>query len=259
MRPSKTLVLAYHAVEAGPGPLCVDPVDFASVAATFAERGYAAMTVSQLAETAVRREDLPDRTVLFTFDDGYESVYHHALPVLAELGYRATVFPVSAYLGGRNLWDVGVPGIPELTLMSEEQLSSLVDAGWEIGGHTHTHPRLPELSDTQIEEQLAASEEVLSRITGTRLTSFAYPYGRYDARVRSLAGRRYRICLGIGVEPFRLDAPFDSAPRVEGWYVRNRRQALLVAGSMATPYLGARRRLRLARARLEPMARGGER
>ena len=259
MRPSSTLVLAYHAVEAGPGPLCVDPADFASVAATFAERGYAAMTVSQLAETVMRQEDVPDRTVLFTFDDGYESVYRHAFPVLAELGYRATVFPVSAYLGGRNLWDLDVPGIPELTLMSEEELSSLLDAGWEIGGHTHTHPRLPELSDTQIEEQLDASEEILSRIAGTHLTSFAFPYGRHDARVRSLAGGRYRICLGIGAEPFGVGAPLDSAPRVEGWYVRNRRQALLVAGSMATPYLGARRRLRFARTRLAPMARGVER
>ena len=67
-----------------------------------------------------------------TFDDAERSVLDRALPVLAELGLTGTVFvPVVRVGDGAMPWD---------------DLLTLALAGWEIGSHTLSHPRLTRVS-----------------------------------------------------------------------------------------------------------------
>lgn len=247
-------ILAYHAVEPGPGPLCVDPAGFTAVIEEFAAAGYRSVTVAELVDWVERGVPLPPRTVAFTFDDGYASVHRHALPILNRHGFTATVFPVTAHLGGTNRWDEGRTGIPTLDVMDRRQLEDLVAAGWEIGGHTHTHRPMLLLTDEEILDELSRSNEILSGLTGRPIRSFAYPYGLHDHRVRVSTAAVYSIALEIGAREFSTSDPLDRAPRVEGWYVRSAGQARLVSGSFGIPYLVARGAARRARRLLR---RGG--
>ena len=47
----------------------------------------------------------PDKALLLTFDDGYAGLAQHAYPVLAEVGFTATTFLVTDYVGRTNTWD----------------------------------------------------------------------------------------------------------------------------------------------------------
>ena len=80
--------------------------------------------------------------MLITFDDGYEGVHRHALPVLAEHGFAATLFVSTGWL--RGAYDTG--GALD-TMLDWDQVRELAAAGVEIGGHSHTHPQLDQLDD----------------------------------------------------------------------------------------------------------------
>jgi peptidoglycan/xylan/chitin deacetylase (PgdA/CDA1 family) len=54
---------------------------------------------------------LPEKPIIITFDDGYESVYDSALPVLQELDFTAVVFIITDYMGEENTWDANIGGI----------------------------------------------------------------------------------------------------------------------------------------------------
>jgi peptidoglycan/xylan/chitin deacetylase (PgdA/CDA1 family) len=71
--------------------------------------------------------------------------------------------------------------------MSREELGRLADAGWEIGSHSRTHPRLIELDDAALEQELRGSREDCERLMAAPCLSIAYPYGATDPRVQRAA------------------------------------------------------------------------
>ena len=78
-------------------------------------------------------------------------------------------------------------------------------AGWEIGSHTRTHPRLPELDDAGAGRRARAARATsASERLGRQCRSIAYPYGDHDARVAA-AAREAGYLAGCGVRP--LDDP----------------------------------------------------
>ncbi|MGH9190241.1 MAG: polysaccharide deacetylase family protein, partial [Acidimicrobiales bacterium] len=132
----RAAILAFHAVEDGPAPLSIPPAAFERQVGALADMGAVVLTAGELVEALRTGADLADPAVAFTFDDGYESVHRVALPVLAAHGYRATVLPVTGRLGATSDWSADGGS---LRLLSATQLAELAAAGWEVGGHTHTH------------------------------------------------------------------------------------------------------------------------
>ena len=126
------------------------------------------------------------RSFLLTFDDAYSDIYRNALPIMARKGIKGIVFPVAGFIGKRPLWDVtwGTPGLH----MSAEELRELVALGWEIGSHTMTHPDLTRLSPSGLMAELVDSKSLLEDLLGARVRFLAYPFGRFNERVKG-AGR----------------------------------------------------------------------
>jgi peptidoglycan/xylan/chitin deacetylase (PgdA/CDA1 family) len=187
-----TLVLGYHAIsEAWPAALSVTPDSFERQLALLVKRGYRGVTFSEALDGADG-----DRVVAITFDDAYESVVQRALPALSKLGLVATVFVPTAYPDRREPmawqgirhWLEG-PHRSELMPASWEDLGRLSEAGWEIGSHTHTHPRLSEVPDDELMAELIGSKEECERHLRKPCRSLAYPYGEFDDRVSAAAAR----------------------------------------------------------------------
>ncbi|WP_329458563.1 polysaccharide deacetylase family protein [Streptomyces sp. NBC_01497] len=176
-------ILMYHAVAHEPSPaaraLSVTPRAFAAQMALLARRGRTPLTTAALGEAWRRGVALPPRPVLITFDDGYEGVHRHALPVLAAHGFAATVFVSTGWLRGRP----GPGGAPDTTL-DWDQVRELASAGVEIGGHSHSHPQLDQLSKGRLVTEVERCREITAQETGTAPVSFAYPFGYSDRRVR---------------------------------------------------------------------------
>ena len=148
-----------------------------------------------------------------TFDDGYQSVYEHAYPAMVERHMTGTVYVVSGAIGGINEWDSRAGDTRE-PMMSTAQVREMSDAGFEIGAHTVSHPRLTLISDDQLEREIVDSKHALEDIIGREVVSFAYPYGDRDERVIEAvkaAGYKYAVSTRLGVA--NLDGVFE-IPRV---------------------------------------------
>jgi peptidoglycan/xylan/chitin deacetylase (PgdA/CDA1 family) len=199
------VVLGYHGVsEDWHATLAVTPASLSEQVSYLLDRGYRPATFTE-AVLGPRTE----RTFSVTFDDAYASVGELALPILEQLGVPGTVFVPTAYTGqseamewpGIDRW-IGTPHEGELIPMDWKQLGELAERGWEIGSHTKTHPRLPELTDDQLLEELQGSREEIERRLGQRCLSLAYPYGDYDQRViRAAADAGYAAAATLAVTP----------------------------------------------------------
>ena len=167
-------VLMYHVI-ADPPPgapwpqLYVSPAEFEAQVAWLERQGFAAVTLSDVWHNWHDGGSLPDRPVVFTFDDGYRSVVTKALPILRRRGWPAVLNLKVGNLEPGNF--------------TESDVRRLLDAGWELGAHTITHPDLRTLDDAGLEREVAGSRKELRRRFGVPVAFFCYPAGRYDARV----------------------------------------------------------------------------
>ena len=240
-------ILAFHAVEDGPGPVCLPPRTFRRQVEALHEAGCVALTMAEVAGHLETGEPFPDRAIAFTFDDAYASVHREALPVLAEVGWRATAFPVTAELGGHNRWDADRGRMPPLRLVSETELLELLAAGWDLGDHTHTHRDLTALGGDAVGDELERSVGVLEDLAQRAVRTFAYPFGRHDEDVRRAAASRFGTCLTIGAGRARIGADRARVERVDAWYVQRRWQARRLPGRVGDAYLALRRLGRTSR------------
>jgi len=186
-------VLMYHVVgDPPPGAawphLFVPARELEDQVAWLEEHGFRAVTLSQVWRNWQGLDALPARPVVLTFDDGDASQAQRALPILARHGWPAVL--------NLKVGNLGRGGITEL------QVRKLLDAGWELGAHTITHPDLTTLGADALRREVAGSRAEIARRFGVEPLFFCYPAGRYDARVARAvraAGFRGATTTDIGL------------------------------------------------------------
>jgi len=178
-------ILVYHAVlplERGArvrGTVALDA--FREQIGWLARRGYTALSLDRAAGILAGTAPPVRRSVVITFDDGYRCVHEHALPVLREAGFTATLFVVTDVVGGRSEWYVAKGGRAFLHADWAELERAAAD-GFTIGSHTARHRRLTDLPPAELDEELTSSGEAIRRRLG-RCEHFAYPYGGWSEAV----------------------------------------------------------------------------
>ncbi len=240
-------ILAFHSVERGPAPLCIDPDTFGEQVDALVARGVRDITLREVINHLADGTPIPDRRVAFTFDDAYAGVADHALPILHAAGFRATVFAVSGRLGATNDWDPPSRG-GGLRIMGPTELADLHGQGWEIGSHTRHHSSLPALDDAGVLAEMQGADADLEDLLGAPVSWLAYPYGHHDARVRRLAAQRYDGAVATGAAMVSSGSDRYSLPRVEAWYLRRPITLTHLHDRRGAAYLAARRAIRGLRA-----------
>lgn len=144
-----------------------------------------------------------DGGVLLTFDDCYADNFCNALPVLTELGVKATFFFTPGY-SGTVRWGSSVNGnwsdhqsaaynIP-FGFMGLSELNALSDLGHDIGFHTRTHPNLDKCTDDELFDEIVVAKLEYEKLLGQPFRSFAYPRGRYDDRMYPILEKAGYFC-----------------------------------------------------------------
>jgi peptidoglycan/xylan/chitin deacetylase (PgdA/CDA1 family)/GT2 family glycosyltransferase len=170
------------------------PRKFRRFMEVFQFTGYQTASIDQWME-----DQVPAKHVLLTFDDGYEDLYDHLLPMVIERKYRPIIFLVADHIGGVNTWDQ-LRGLRSRRLLSLDQIREMQKYGVDFGSHTMTHPWLPEVSDLQLYREVRDSKSRLEDLLGKEVNSFSYPWGGVDMRVRSaVAGAGYKA--GFTIRP----------------------------------------------------------
>lgn len=180
-------ILMYHMVqEHRPGAtfnkLRVPPAQFEAQLRWLSEGGWHFALMSELTGP----DPLPEKTVLLTFDDGYEDNLLNADPLLERYGARATLYLVEDRFD--RDWSTSKKAhhdsgeLMREPKLSDEQLVQMLASGrWELGGHTRTHANLATLDAAQREVEIGAARESLAARFAVPVNSFAYPFGIYGA------------------------------------------------------------------------------
>jgi peptidoglycan/xylan/chitin deacetylase (PgdA/CDA1 family) len=122
--------------------------------------------------------------LLLTFDDGYEELYEIYTGELERRGVPLLVFLPTDYVGRTNDWDLSLGRRPARHL-SWDQVADLSKRGVRFGSHGASHRDLTRLSHEDLTEEVTRSKAAIEERTQRCVTSFSYPFGRYNAHVRS--------------------------------------------------------------------------
>jgi peptidoglycan/xylan/chitin deacetylase (PgdA/CDA1 family) len=169
-------VLCYHNL--GPehkGRLLMAASKFTEEMRYLKERGYRVISMRDFLEFSEGKRQLPRKAVVLTFDDGYRSFREFAEPLLKQLGFTATLFVYTDFVGaGRNA-------------LSWKDLRELQDAGFDIEAHSKTHGdlrRKPGEGEAEyaarIRSELGLPQNLFRQHLGRPATILAYPYGAWD-------------------------------------------------------------------------------
>ena len=154
--------------------------------------GYKTISVELLARAITQGAELPPKPVILTFDDGSETVYSTALPLMQRYGFTGTSFIVYNYIG-------------ILRYMSADEIKVLYSVGWEIGSHSLSHTDLTTHPKRQTDE-IVESRRRLQSLLGIPILSFAYPFGAYnDDSLHNVHYAGYIAALGLGNETLQSD------------------------------------------------------
>jgi peptidoglycan/xylan/chitin deacetylase (PgdA/CDA1 family) len=198
--------------------------------------------------------------VLFTFDDGRESNYTVAAPMLESMGTRGLFFVVPEFVGltaqkARDFYysRIDPRGLtpsesPEQwTPMGPGQLADLTRRGHSIGNHTLSHVSLTGLSPSDRERQIVASAEQIASWTGKSVEAFAWPYSwnAIDREAWDLIRRTHCFCFSPC--PGTADSSKDSPhliwrTEIEAYYSRPQ-YGFMYSGFANPAWAGRRRRL----------------
>jgi peptidoglycan/xylan/chitin deacetylase (PgdA/CDA1 family) len=195
-------ILCYHRMGPGAGKMFVSESNFARQMEWLATNQYRVVALKDLTAFIEGRQALPARSVVLTFDDGYESVYRYAFPLLKKYRFAATVFVYSDFIGASDAltW-------PQ---MQEMLASGLVD----IQSHSKTHANLTEreVDEPNLRYQQRVDKEartprelIMRRLPQHQVVSFAFPYGdANDVVLEAMAQNQYRIAVTVnpGGNPF---------------------------------------------------------
>ncbi|MGP0071542.1 MAG: polysaccharide deacetylase family protein [Bryobacteraceae bacterium] len=229
----KSAILTYHSLDTTGSAISIHPALFRMQMDSLAR--------SRTPVTPLLEVQRHPGSVALTFDDGYLNFFEHALPVLLEHRFPATVFVVTGYCGLHNEWRSSQRRPVRLALMGWEQLREAARLGIQLGAHTVHHPNLPALSEGEVERELRDCRASLEDQTGQAVQTFAYPYGAWNPPARIAVSREFR--LGCGTALGFVDSRSDSfvLPRID---VMFRRQPWWFPRLMSPPsqvYLAAQR------------------
>ncbi len=192
-------ILCYHRFGGGQSKMIVSPERFEEQLAWLQRNRYRVLRLSELQGFLDARQPLPERSVVITIDDGYETVHRHAFPALKKYGFTATLFVYADFVGSRDG-------------LSWAQLQEMASSGViDIQAHSRTHRNLVQRREGESEAAYAQSllDEVrhpralLERRlaeAGVKVTQFAYPFGDANEQVLQIL-QREGYDIGVTVNP----------------------------------------------------------
>jgi peptidoglycan/xylan/chitin deacetylase (PgdA/CDA1 family) len=238
-------ILMYHSVSDAGGPTCIAPATFAMQMRAIADAGVPVVTLDDLLAARGGRAPLSPRSVIITFDDGFQDFADAAWPAMQRHGFRPIIYIPTGWVGRAEGWR-GIADPPR-RLMSWATIRALADDGVDFGSHTVSHADMPALADAALDQELTRSREAITDHLGREVRHFAPPYGRTDARVRSRIARHYATSVGTALASAAQTSPTDNLPRIEMFYFTDDRRWRAHLAGQGAAYLARRRTLRAVR------------
>lgn len=150
--------------------------------------GYTTVTVEDLINYVYHGKDLPDKSIMLTFDDGYYNNYYYAFPLLKKYKCKAVISPIASMTEKfTQTQDISVT----YGHISDDNIREMVNSGYvEIQNHSydmHTLTPRKGVSKKKGESQddyknavtsdITKAQNYLENVTGKKPSCFVYPFG----------------------------------------------------------------------------------
>jgi peptidoglycan/xylan/chitin deacetylase (PgdA/CDA1 family) len=232
-------ILTFHGFATPASTISFPPSVLRGGLARLVKRGYRSIDLLDAVEHLRIGNSLPPKTLVITIDDGYESVYREAFPILREHAMTATVFVTTGDRIGRDPSD-RFPRVEGQPMVSWSELGEMVAAGFSVGAHTLTHPDLTSLPVSKAETEIVSSKAILEDRLGVGVRSFAYPHGKYDRQTRELAVEHYSCACSDRLGLLTCGSDLYALERVEMYYFSRPWVFNLLTTPFLPPYLALR-------------------
>jgi peptidoglycan/xylan/chitin deacetylase (PgdA/CDA1 family) len=199
-------VLMYHHVqdkdkakEKNQTALTVETATFQVQMASLKQKGYQAIGLNDLVNFFDFGAKIPAKSILLSFDDGYDDFYLNALPILKENGFRAIVFLPTGLMNN--------PGY-----LSWGQIAEAAGSGIYFANHTWSHKNIKAAKEV-VEREISLADVQLTEHGLNSLKVFSYPYGLgndYDRQFLQKLGYKLAFTTKPGstlCQKLRYDLP----------------------------------------------------
>ena len=194
------------------------------------------MGLLEIAECLRRGLPFPPHSVALTFDDGYQTVYDVAFPVLREYGMSTTVFLTVGTTASASR----LPSLEGRAMLSWDEIREMDRAGIVFGAHTCTHPDLTRVPLERAEAEVRDSKAIIEEALGHQIESFAYPYGRHNRRIRDIVSRHFACACSDELGQVKTSSDPHALERIDTYYLRNDRLMRLLSSRLYPWYIQAR-------------------
>jgi len=147
--------------------------------------GYKSVTLYDIYLYLSGKKEIPEKSVVLTFDDGYENFYEYAFPALQEYGFSAIVYLVAGKIGDKADW-LEKDGHFPAKLMNVQQIRELKKYGILFGSHGYDHLRLTQQEYYVAKNDIEKSKKVLEDLLGEEVKHFCYPYGDHNIEIMKI-------------------------------------------------------------------------
>ena len=171
-------VLMYHVINPPPSGakfpgLYVPAGEFAAQMQALKAAGWHAVTLDQVEAYWTRGVSLgPGKPIVLTFDNGYQSQYTNALPVLKRMGWV-----------GNEMIQLDFINLTSQGGLTDAQVREMIAAGWELDTQGLTHYDLITASPSKLHDEVFNARQQLRQRYGVPVDWFAYPSGHYNTSV----------------------------------------------------------------------------
>jgi peptidoglycan/xylan/chitin deacetylase (PgdA/CDA1 family) len=164
-------ILMYHAIQPAPfgaaePDLFVPEGEFEDEMRWLSDHGYNGVTLDQVFAAWDRGAPIPAHPVVVSFDDGLQSQYAGARPMLERLHWPGVLNLAINHLDSGDI--------------TAAEVRELISEGWELDAHTFSHVDVTTLDPAQLEHEVGESRTYLQHKFGVPVDFFCYPAGAYD-------------------------------------------------------------------------------
>ena len=178
-------VLEYHSITYQKGnPICIPLKKFNEQMKYLKDNGYYTISLTNLYGYLMNNTPIPKKSVVLTFDDGYENNYTDMFPVLKKYNFRATIFVITGNVDKYRKF------------LKSKQLLEMDKNGVDIESHTLNHDNLALIFKDKQLKTVIQSKKYLEKLLNKQITFFAYPYGGYNkSAIASLKQTGYKMAF----------------------------------------------------------------
>ncbi len=165
-------VIMYHSVNDANEPsvkstLKISTSSFDEQMKYLKDNNYTTLTIDELYDFLINNKPVPEKSVVLTFDDGYEDNYTNVYPILKKYGFTATIFPVACLVGTDNY-------------LTTDQLKELQNNGIDIESGTYVNSPIATLDANNQLKNLEQSKSYLDNLLNKKVKYVSYPFGSYN-------------------------------------------------------------------------------